>query len=647
MMAEKVVDSLPQAEPDEPDAPPPARTRGRSRSAGWYLGRIGAGLVLFVAGVAALAPFVTRYGPRERVGAPNQPPSAEHLLGTNDIGHDLFSQLLHGAQISLSIAVLAAVFALSIGLLAALFAGYLGGTTDAVLMRLVDLTLAFPFIPLALLLAIFFGEGLLVTVVVIAVVIWAQPARVLRAQVLKVLQLGHVQAAQGMGASTPRILRHHLLPRITPLVAAQFVRSANIAVTIEAALSFLGVGVGRMSWGNMLFYANANNAILTDAWLWWIVPPGLALSVTILGFAFVSYALEEWGDRRLAGGGSVVRRRRWAARTSGEEAAPPSDPDLALEVRDLHVHFEPAGAPPVRAVDGVDLTLGRGRLAGLVGESGSGKTTLAMTLLGLVPYPGRVVSGHVWLTGQELTTMLPGQVGRLRGRTVSLVPQSAMNALNPAYTVHHQIAEAAALTRRPRDADAGAHELMDMVGLARAKAGAYPHELSGGMRQRVAIAMALANDPALVVADEPLTGLDVLTQATIIRLLLDLQQVTGVAILLVSHDLPVLGRVVDDLLVMYGGKIVESGPAAEVTSDPRHPYTAGLLRSHPTLRGDRRTITAINGQPPDLQHLAGGCRFAPRCDHAWEECLQVEPPSHQTGEQRHAACHLERPDLKQ
>lgn len=571
-------------------APPPQR---RSEwSAGRLLGVVGTGLLTVVFAAAVFAPALTRYDPQSLAGLPNQRPSAQHLLGTNDAGYDLFAQLLFGARVSLAIGVLAAVFALAWGLTVALVAGYLGGSVDAALMRVVDLTLAFPFIPLVLVVATFLGRGLLTTAFVIGAIIWAQPARVLRSHVLKVVRFDHVKAAQAMGASTPRLLGVHVLPRTAPLAAAQFVRAANIAILIEASLAFLGLGdPNRISWGSMLFFANTHNAILTEAWKWWIVPPGLALTVAVLGFAFLGYSFEEWGDRRLTGGTTTVRRRRWAAEGGAHRPQVAAEPGAVLQVHDLQVHYQTRRGP-LRAVDGVSFTVGRGRLVGLVGESGCGKTTLAMTLPGLIPHPGRVVGGTVLLDGRDLTASRPAEIARVRGRMIGLVPQSAMNALNPAYTVRRQIAEATELTRDPQEAAVRADELIDLVGLPPSKAAAYPHELSGGMRQRVVIAIALANNPDPVVADEPLTGLDVITQARIINLLLDLQRKLRLAIILISHDLPLVGRVVDDLLVMYEGRIVESGPARDVVTSPRHPYTRQLLQARPPLREPQRRTPA-------------------------------------------------------
>jgi len=629
----------------EIDTPPPRAagprtdsspaTRSPARALGW----IGAGLLIALVLVAVLAPVLARHDPRVPTGLPYQRPSAGHPLGTDDVGHDLFAQLVYGARISLAIGVLSAVVASAIGLAVALLAGYYKGWVDAVLMRLVDLTLSFPFLVLVIVLAAFFGRGLITTVVVIGAVLWARPARVLRSQVIKVREFQHVTAAQAMGSSPGRVVGRHVLPRVAPLAAAQFVRAANVSVLIEASLSFLGLGdPNRISWGTMLYFASARNAFLTDAWLWWIVPPGLALTVAVVGFAFLGYAVEEWADPRLARA-AVRRPVRRAARPSPapERVAPAGTGGPVLEVRDLRVEYRtPAGVVP--AVDGVDLIVGPGRITGLVGESGSGKSTMASAILGLARPPARVTSGVILLNGRDLRALRRSQMTRLRGREIALVPQSAMNALNPAYSVHRQVAEAAGLVLERAEAGRRATEVLELVGIGSERHRAFPHELSGGMRQRVVIGMAITNNPSLLVADEPVTGLDVVTQAKILRLLLDLQARLGLAMVLISHDLPLVARVADDLAVMYGGRIVEVGPAAAVTAEPAHPYTRQLLRSFPSLRGPRQRLTPMTGEPPDLLHPPSGCGFSPRCPDAIGICAEGEPEMVEVSPGHRVAC---------
>jgi len=501
---------------------------------------------------------------------------------------------------------------------------------------------------LVILLATFLGRGFLTTILVIAGVIWARPARVLRAQVLraqvlKVREFPHVAAARAMGAGTPYILGRHVLPRVTPLAVAQFVRAAHVTVFIEASLAFLGLGdPNRQSWGTMLFFANSHNAFLTDAWRWWILPPGLALAATVLGFAFMGYAIEEWADPRLGNAARTGGRPRPVKGAAGEPLPAPADSaPSVLDVRNLRVRYDtPVG--PLDAVDGVSFAIGPRRIVGLVGESGCGKSSLSMAILRLLRPPGHLTGGAVVLDGRDLKSLSVPAMARVRGREIGLVPQSAMNALNPAYSVHRQVREAAALTRDRAGAGMRAHELLDLVGIPAARHSAYPHELSGGMRQRVVIAMAIANEPSLLIADEPLTGLDVVTQEHILQLLLDLRDRFGMAILLISHDLPVVGRIADDLLVMYAGRIVESGPAQRVMHDPQHPYTRALLRAFPSIRGPRQVIASIPGEPPDLLHPPCGCRYHPRCAESFDACLLVDPPLFEPIAGHYAACLLAR-----
>jgi peptide/nickel transport system permease protein len=580
---------------DRAPAPPPSVPRP-TRSPGRRLGLAGAVVLGLLISAAALAPLLAQRPPDVASGRPFEAPSTAHLLGTNDIGEDLLAQLLYGARVSLTIAILSALLAVALGMAVALVAGYRRGRVEAFLMRVVDLTLSFPFLVLVIVLAAFFGRGLLTTVAVIGAVIWARPARVLRSQVIKAREFQHVTAAVAMGATGWRVITRHLLPRIAPLAAAQFVRAANVSVMLEASLSFLGLGdPTRVSWGTILHFANARNAILTEAWPWWILPPGLALTAAVIGFAFLGYAVEEWADPRLAGTTRRHVRRRQRRPTPVPERAPAFS-GAVLAVRDLSVEYRtPKGS--VRAVDGVSLSIPPTRTVGLVGESGSGKSTLVTALLGLTRPPGRVVSGELSWNGHDLGRARRSVLEAMRGRQMALVPQSAMNALNPAYTVHRQIAEAAALTRDAHAADSRAHELLGLVGLPDDRHFAYPHEFSGGMRQRVVIAMALANEPSLLLADEPVTGLDVVTQARILRLLLDLRARFGMSMLLISHDLPLVAHAADDLLVMQGGRIVEAGPTERVTSAPQHPYTRQLLRAFPSVRGPRVDLAALHGEP--------------------------------------------------
>ncbi len=264
------------------------------------LGRIGAAtLALFVV-AAVFAPVLAPYDPTLRTAQPFESPSLAHPLGANDVGQDILSELIFASRLSLTVGIVTACLATVLGVTVGVVSGYLRGPVDGVLMRGVDVILSLPFLPLMILLAAFLGQNTTNLILVIGLLIWARPARLLRSQVLSVRESGHVQAARAMGATHGYIMVRHILPRITPLVAAQFVRTANVSIMLEASLAFLGLSDPfQKSWGAILFYAKARSAFLADAWLWWVLPPGLCIAAVVVSFAFLGYALEERVDPRL------------------------------------------------------------------------------------------------------------------------------------------------------------------------------------------------------------------------------------------------------------------------------------------------------------------------------------------------------------
>jgi len=281
----------------------------------------------------------------------------------------------------------------------------------------------------------------------------------------------------------------------------------------------------------------------------------------------------------------------------------------------------------VRAVDGVDLDIGRGEIVGLIGESGCGKSTLGLSLMRLVQEPCRIEGGEILFEGRDLLRLSDAEMRKVRWRKIAVIPQSAMNALNPVLTVGDQIAEAA-MTHMGVSRKAAldrAREMLDLVGIDPRRAGAYPHELSGGMKQRVAIAMALVCEPKLVISDEATTGLDVMTQAQIIGLLQGLQRRMGLSILYISHDLPLVLEISHRIAIMYAGKLVEVRRAEEIRKEPIHPYTRGLMRAFPPLFGPRERAESIPGNVPNLAVLPSGCYFHPRCCLCGPHCAEHPP----------------------
>jgi oligopeptide/dipeptide ABC transporter ATP-binding protein len=316
-----------------------------------------------------------------------------------------------------------------------------------------------------------------------------------------------------------------------------------------------------------------------------------------------------------------------------------------LAVEDLHVGFELDDGSEVHAVRGVSLGVERGARLGLVGESGCGKTTTLLALMGLLP-ANAWVSGRVLVDGQELLASGDASARPLRWTEIAMVPQGAMNALNPVRTIGRQIAEPMLVhgTQSKRAAESRTRELLALVGIPPERAGRYPHEFSGGMRQRVTIAMALACEPKVLLADEPTTALDVMVQAQVLALLARLCDELSLALLLVTHDLPVVAHVCGSAAVMYAGTLAEVGPVDTLYHDPGHPYTRRLFEATPELRGGR-PLASIPGVPPPLDRPHVGCPFQPRCDRRFEPCPVITPALLQLDPQHAAACHLNDPAM--
>lgn len=313
-----------------------------------------------------------------------------------------------------------------------------------------------------------------------------------------------------------------------------------------------------------------------------------------------------------------------------------------LLVEDLRIVFGPPGREQV-AVDGVNLRLAEGEVLGIVGESGCGKSLTALSILGLVPKPaGRIDSGRILLRGQDIVKCTNAELNQIRGKEISMIFQEPMTALNPVFKVGEQIAE----TIRVHEGLSRSHarrralELLELVGISNPnqRIDEYPHELSGGMRQRVMIAIALACRPKILIADEPTTALDVTIQAQILSLLKELQREFGMAVILITHDLGVVAQVVDRVMVMYAGRTVEQGTVTDVFEKPSHPYTKLLLESIPSLELDTERLQTIPGMVPSLSNLPNGCRFHPRCPSMRVQCIEQVPTMVSVSHQHHAAC---------
>ena len=314
-----------------------------------------------------------------------------------------------------------------------------------------------------------------------------------------------------------------------------------------------------------------------------------------------------------------------------------------LEIKDLRTYFYTQGRE-IHAVDGVSYNINEGETLAVVGESGCGKSVTALSVMGLIPWPpGKIMSGEVWFHGKDLLSQQPEEMRRLRGKEISMVFQEPMTSLNPVLTIGRQLTETveAHLDKTPEEARARAVEVLEQVGIPDPgrRLSQYPHQFSGGMRQRVMIAMALICNPKLILADEPTTALDVTIQAQILELMKDLSRKFGVAMILITHNLGVVARYADRVNVMYAGKIVEQGSAKVIYGAPRHPYTLGLLNSVPRLDGVRgKKLEPIEGQPPDLGAVSIGCRFFPRCKFSEKSCMESDPPLVELADGHWSAC---------
>lgn len=323
-----------------------------------------------------------------------------------------------------------------------------------------------------------------------------------------------------------------------------------------------------------------------------------------------------------------------------------NETETLLEVKNLHVHFATqSGVVP--SVNGVTFAVKKGEMVGLVGESGCGKSVTSLAILQLLDEPGKIVAGEIFFDGIDLTKQSKRQMRQIRGNQISMIFQEPLTSLNPVFPIGSQISEAICLHQKVSKAEAKEKtvEMLKRVGIPRAEIlyYAFPHLLSGGMRQRVMIAMALSCKPQLLIADEPTTALDVTIQAQILKLMKELSQEYQTSIIMITHDLGVVAEMVDRVIVMYAGQIVEQNNVFDIFADPKHPYTKGLLNSVPKIHQLNERLVPIEGNVPNPLDMPTGCRFHPRCPYSWEKCREAEPPLIQLGEGAEVRCWLHEP----
>ncbi|CAM3311933.1 dipeptide/oligopeptide/nickel ABC transporter permease/ATP-binding protein [Kibdelosporangium persicum] len=551
---------------------------------------IGLGLVVLIALFGLLGPLFTGDPSAVRdIGLTS--PSGDHLLGTTQTGQDVLAQLTHATRGSLQIGLLVGVLATVLSAIFGIIGSYAGGALDEVFSLFSNVALVIPGLPLVIVIAGFVPadqRGSWTIAVVLALTGWAAAARVLRAQTLSLRNRDYVAAARVSGEKTWRVICVEILPNLLPILASQFVFAVILAILNEAGLSFLGLGASNSSTlGTMLYYAQNGFALQLDAW-WWFVPPGLIIALFGCGLALINFSIDEIINPQLRTGHARQN-------DSDVTAAKPSSGNRSavLTVTGLDVVYR--ADPPVHAVRDVSLTLGRGEILGLAGESGCGKTTLAYAINRLHRPPAQVTAGSVVLhdrDGQDIDVLAldAERLRTFRWSKLSMVFQGAMNALNPVTPVRAQL-EDVLTTHRPdmskQERRSRCAEVFRRVGVDPSRLDSYAHELSGGMRQRVMIAMAMLLEPQVMIMDEPTTALDVVVQRGILREILRLRDEMAFAVIFITHDLPLLLEISDRIAVMRSGEVVEYATADEIHRRPRHPYTRQLLRSFPSLTGER------------------------------------------------------------
>ncbi|TQS41132.1 dipeptide/oligopeptide/nickel ABC transporter permease/ATP-binding protein [Cryptosporangium phraense] len=559
------------------------------------------------------APLLTRFGPLEQhIETVRGLPSGTYWLGTDILGRDLFSRILYGGRSSLLGVVEAIVAHLVVAVPLGLVAGYFGGLADRVIMRLAELLMSIPAIMILLAVLAIFGNSLPVAMIALGVLSSGGLMRLVRGAALVAREELYVTAAELMGLSRFQVMVRHVLGRCRGVIIVQTSLFAAIALGVQTGLTFLGLGPQppAPTWGGMV--AEAASVFSQDPWM--LVPPGTVIALTVLAFGVLGDVVRDaTSERRSAAGAGRTRRRASRPATAAEPST------ALLSVQGLSVAV--GGESSLRLLDDVSFDIAAGQVVGLVGESGSGKSMTARALIGLLPTNCLVESGHVVFDGKTLDE---GSFRAVRGREIAMISQEPMAALDPSFRIGSLVGEVVRAVEglRGRAQRDRVVELLTMVEIPDAAevARRYPHQISGGMAQRVAIAMALAGRPRLLIADEPTTALDVTVQADILDLLRRLQQENGMAVLLVSHNLGVIADMCSTVLVMYAGQVVEQAPVDNLFALPAHPYAAALLASSPEKAGIGQPIRAIPGTVPAPDEWPSGCRFANRCELAQPAC---------------------------
>ena len=592
------------------------------------LAAFGGILLLIILTLSILAPILPLKEPNITNTADRfmVPFEGGHILGTDHLGRDLLSRLLWGTQLSLAVGFAAAFIAATFGSILGAIAGFYGQKTDNIIMRFIDMLMAFPYILLALAIVAALGPGLFNALIAVALVNIPFFARNIRGVTVTLANKEFIEAARLSGMSNLRILIVEIFPNLLPMIVIAMSTTVGWMILETAGLSFLGLGSQppQADLGSML--GEARSALITNPHTSFV--PGIMIFCIVIGINLFGDGVRDALDPRLKKG-SLIRPLPQTIYEGGDTQPQPST--KLLSVQNLSTQFH-VNQDVYQSSNDVSFEIQEGECLGLIGESGSGKSVTALSVTSLVASPpGVIKKGSVNYKNQNLLALPYEELRSIRGNKISYIFQDPLTTLHPLHTIGDQLLEAlqAHDSKLPvSESISKSKDLLKSVQIPNPDNvwDVYPHQLSGGMRQRVCIAMALINDPELIIADEPTTALDVTVQAQILNILNSLRKERKLSILFISHDFGVISQLCDRVIVMYAGSIVEGGPVKNIMQQAAHPYTSELIKCVPQLGNKEHALHSIPGNPPSLNQLPEGCAFANRCQYKQDQCLKGSVP---------------------
>jgi len=592
------------------------------------LAAFGGILLLIILALSILAPILPLKEPNITNTADRfmTPFEEGHILGTDHLGRDLLSRLLWGTQLSLAVGFAAAFIAATFGSILGAIAGFYGQKTDNIIMRFIDMLMAFPYILLALAIVAALGPGLFNALIAVALVNIPFFARNIRGVTVTLANKEFIEAARLSGMSNLRILIVEIFPNLLPMIVIAMSTTVGWMILETAGLSFLGLGSQppQADLGSML--GEARSALITNPHTSFV--PGIMIFCIVIGINLFGDGVRDALDPRLKKG-SLIRPLPQTIYEGGHTQPQPSN--KLLSVQNLSIQFH-VNQDVYQSSNDVSFEIQEGECLGLIGESGSGKSVTALSVTSLVASPPGVINkGSVNYKNQNLLALPYEELRSIRGNKISYIFQDPLTTLHPLHTIGDQLLEALQAHDSKLSASESISKSKDLLKSVQIPNpdnvwDVYPHQLSGGMRQRVCIAMALINDPELIIADEPTTALDVTVQAQILNILNSLRKERKLSILFISHDFGVISQLCDRVIVMYAGSIVEEGPVKNIMQQAAHPYTSELIKCVPQLGNKEHALHSIPGNPPSLNQLPEGCAFANRCQYKQDQCLKGSVP---------------------